>query len=260
MSSNIDTMMGTASLGPIDDIMTSLAELDMSGNTVPEEPLLPNGQAKSLPESAPPPVNGDLVKENGLSNGIVHTATLGGVKPSLLAPLTVAPNIEKVHLRTKCSISDMSKWLERLSYSTEGVLYEDEYIQIGVKAEYHGHLGRLALFFGNKLSTTFTNVSASLECPNPSAITAAFHDSPLSEIAGLAQVQELIHVECKNVFTESPILRLTYLAGSFTTVVLRLPIFLSRFMEGVTLEQAAFFERWKIIGGMCQNLITWSMI
>jgi AP-2 complex subunit alpha len=26
-------------------------------------------------------------------------------------------------------------------------------------------------------------------------------------------------------------------------------VFLNRFVEGVTLEQAPFFERWKIIGG-----------
>jgi AP-2 complex subunit alpha len=244
VSTNGDTMMGTITSAPADDIMSSLAELDLTGNNVQDEPLLPDAHPKSIPNSAPQ-VNG-----NGTSNGIKHTATLGGVNPSLLAPLTVAPNIEKVRRPVSSPLLiDISQWLERLSYATEGVLYEDEYIQIGVKAEYHGHLGRLALFFGNKISAKFTNVSASIECRDPSAITAAFHDSPLSEISGLAQVQELIHVECKDVFTEAPILRLTYLAGSFTTVVLRLPVFLSRFVEGVTLEQAAFFERWKIIGG-----------
>jgi len=51
-------------------------------------------------------------------------------------------------------------------------------------------------------------------------------------------------------------MRLTYLAGKFSTVVLRLPVFLSRFMEGVTLEQAPFFERWKIIGGESPSLFT----
>jgi AP-2 complex subunit alpha len=141
------------------------------------------------------------------------------------------------------------QWLERLSYSTEGVLYEDKQIQIGLKAEYHGHLGRIALFLGNKISTPFTSVSAAIDNPSSPALLVNFHDSPVREIAPLAQIQELIHLECKDVFTEPPVLRLTYLAGSFTTLVLRLPVFLNRFVEGVTLEQAPFFERWKIIGG-----------
>lgn len=70
--------------------MSTLADLDLSNSTVQDEPLLPNGHVKPMPD-LPPHVNG-----NGDSNGIVHTATLGGVNPSLLAPLTVAPNIEKV--------------------------------------------------------------------------------------------------------------------------------------------------------------------
>lgn len=45
-------------------------------------------------------------------------------------------------------------------------------------------------------------------------------------------------------------IRVTYLSGSFTTLVLRLPVVLAKFVEGVELGQAAFFERWKIIGGM----------
>lgn len=76
-----------------------------------------------------------------------------------------------------------------------------------------------------------------------------FHDAPVNEIQPHNQVQELIHVECRDVFTDPPVLRVTYLAGTFTTLVLRLPVVVSRFVEGVTLEQAPFFERWKIIGG-----------
>jgi AP-2 complex subunit alpha len=44
-------------------------------------------------------------------------------------------------------------------------------------------------------------------------------------------------------------LRMSFMTGKQTNLVLRLPVVLSRFVEGVTLEQAPFFERWKIIGG-----------
>ncbi|ORY35736.1 adaptin N terminal region-domain-containing protein [Naematelia encephala] len=236
-SVGIETMMGTVSNGPGEDIMASLADLDLSGGTTQDEPLLANGSA-----SAPTPVTQTPaipVEVNG--NGVEDEsfATLGGVDPTLLVPLTVHPNIEK--------------WLERLSYHNEGVLYEDSIIQIGVKAEYHGHLGRIALFFGNKSPSSIIDFTARIENSNQSALATTFHDQPVQEIEARAQVQELIHVECKDFFIDPPVLRVICKPeadeGRTKVLVLRLPLFLSRFVEGVSLEQGPFFERWKIIGG-----------
>ncbi|WWD19238.1 hypothetical protein CI109_103696 [Kwoniella shandongensis] len=243
MSQNVDTMMGTTTSGPAEDIMSSLAELDLSGNTVQDEPLLPTGPSADLAQLQTPaaaPILSSLPAPHLNGNGLVHTATLGGVNPALVAPLTVGDNIEK--------------WFERLSYSNEGVLYEDSQIQIGVKAEYHGHLGRLALFFGNKVDTPFTSFFANIDNPISSALSVAFHDAPVHEIAGKAQIQEMIHIECKEYFGGErvvPILRLSWLVGDEEPkmLVLKLPVFLSKFVEGVELESGPFFERWKIIGG-----------
>ena len=141
-----------------------------------------------------------------------------------------------------------------MTYATEGVLYEDDYLQVGVKAEYHGALGRLALFFGNKIAKPIMSVTMTIEYPNATTsagVSVNFHDAPVGEIAARAQVQELLHVECKEFFSDPPVLRMTYLADSYSTLVLRLPVFLSRFVEGVGLEQGPFFERWKVIGGKC---------
>lgn len=229
----LEPMMGTR--GTSDDIMASLAGLDLS-STPAGEGLISgklNGMFTSEPETVTTP--GVLSPTTERPDDFLHNATLGGVSPSLLAPVTVAPNIDK--------------WLERLSYATEGVLYEDKQVQIGIKAEYHGHLGRIALFIGNKISTPFTSVSAKIENTTPDALGVKFHDLPVDRIEPLAQIQEMIQLECKNPFTDQPILRFTYLAGSFTTLVLRLPVFLNRFIEGVNFDQAQFFERWKIIGG-----------
>lgn len=214
-----DEMMGTTSRGPGDDIMSSLAGLDMSGPSIQEEPLLPDSTA-----------NGNVGTAEDDSR-----ATLGGVDPFLLRPLTVGPNIDK--------------WYERLTYANEGVLYEDDQIQIGIKAEYHASLGRIALFIGNKISAEITDVKFHLEHSDPESLHIRFHDPPVNEIQGRAQIQELVHVDCKAFFKDPPVLRMSFLAGKYTNLVLRLPVVLSRFVEGVTLEQAPFFERWKIIGG-----------
>lgn len=108
------------------------------------------------------------------------------------------------------------------------------------------------MFFGNKVSTTLSDVNMTIEYPNAvtqKGLDIRFHDAPVHGIAGRAQIQELLHVECKEFFSDPPVLRITYLANSARTLVLRLPVFLSRFVEGVSLEQGPFFERWKIIGG-----------
>lgn len=227
----LEPMMGTTSSAMSDDIMSSLAGLDLSTPSEPVggERLLPESNLSAEPDSLP------STPLTTRPNDFQHNATLGGVNPSLLAPLTVAPNVDK--------------WLERLSYANEGVLYEDKQVQIGINAEYHGSRGRIALFIGNKIATPFTSVTMTIENPSPEALDIKFHDEPVSGIAGSQQVQEMIQVECRAPFTEPPVLRFTYLAGAFTTLVLRLPIFLSRFVEGVQLESGAFFERWKIIGG-----------
>lgn len=65
----------------------------------------------------------------------------------------------------------------------------------------------------------------------------------------MSQMQQLVHVECKDIFDSPPILNISYLAGSLQTITLRLPIFLTKFVEPVQLGQADFFERWKQIGG-----------
>lgn len=63
----------------------------------------------------------------------------------------------------------------------------------------------------------------------------------------------MIHVECREVFFREggiPLLRLSFLVGEERKIlVLKLPVFLSKFAEGVHLESGPFFERWKIIGG-----------
>ncbi|ADV23640.1 AP-2 complex subunit alpha [Cryptococcus gattii E566] len=256
-SAGTETMMGIASSGPSEDILSSLADLELTGSHVQNQPLLTSAPTGAYSQElaglhiqptgaggAPLPggqVNGSngINGSNGDAKGLAYHATLGGVNPALLAPLTVADGVEK--------------WFERLSFSNEGVLYEDTFIQIGVKAEYHGHLGRIALFFGNKADQPFTSFSALIDNPSPSAINIHFHDAPVGEISAKAQIQEMIHVECREVFFHeggTPLLRLSFLVGEERKIlVLKLPVFLSKFAEGVHLESGPFFERWKIIGG-----------
>lgn len=199
------------------DLMSDLADLDLS--------------ATSPPQSATTP----------LPNGSTTSPTL--VRSATPAKPVLAKVPEPVFTH------GTEKSLLRLSYSAEGVLYEDAQIQIGLKSEYHGHLGRLALYFGNKISVSFESFTVNVDVNQPDALSVTLPKIPSSTLAGMTQVQQILQVDCKDIFTEAPILRVSYLAGSLQTLTFRLPIYLSKFIEPVKLNQADFFERWKQIGG-----------
>lgn len=149
--------------------------------------------------------------------------------------LTGGPNVER--------------WFEKLTYSADGVLYEDVQLQIGVKSRFQGHLGQIAIYMGNKVSAPLTSFTATIHVHDTEALSANFAKLPPSTIASRTQTQLLLHVECKKMFTKPPIMSISFLAGSQQSVTLQLPVVITKFFEHVTLGQAEFFERWKLIGG-----------
>ncbi|KDR84992.1 hypothetical protein GALMADRAFT_233529 [Galerina marginata CBS 339.88] len=181
------------------DIMSSLAGLDLSASLSPPSSLPLLGIADKSPR------------------------------------LTSGPNVDR--------------WFEKLTYTAEGVLYEDVQIQVGIKSRYQGHIGQLAVYLGNKVDAPLTSFTATLHVEDSDALSVSFAKIPPSTIAQRSQTQQLLHVECKKVFTKPPILTVSFLAGSHQTISIRLPIVLTKFFEHVKLNQTDFFERWKLIGG-----------
>ncbi len=149
--------------------------------------------------------------------------------------LTAGPNIDR--------------WFEKLTCSSEGVLYEDVQIQVGIKSRYQGHIGQMAIYIGNKISAPLTSLTTTISTSNPGALSLAFAKIPPTTIEPLSQTQQLLHIECKKFFADTPILTVSFLAGSHQTVSIRLPILVTKFIEHVKLGQTDFFERWKLIGG-----------
>lgn len=144
---------------------------------------------------------------------------------------------------------NIDRWFDKLTYTAEGVLYEDDQVQIGVKSRYQGHIGQLAVYVGNKVSAPLTSFTTTIHVSDPDALSVTFAKMPPSIISPRAQTQQLLHVECRNMFSSPPILSISYLAGSHQTIAIRLPIVITKFFEHVKLGQSDFFERWKLIGG-----------
>jgi AP-2 complex subunit alpha len=145
--------------------------------------------------------------------------------------------------------ANVDKWFDKLTWNAEGVLYEDVQIQIGIKSRYQGHLGQVAIYFGNKVSAPLTSFTTTIHVGDPEALTASFSKIPPTTVAPRTQTQQLLHVECKKMFKTPPILSVSFMAGAHQTIALRLPIVITKFFEHVKLGQADFFERWKLIGG-----------
>ncbi|KAL0071969.1 hypothetical protein AAF712_000892 [Marasmius tenuissimus] len=193
----------------------------------------PNGAAASSPSSptaADTSILGSLAGLDLSSKSGSHSETPAGAPP-----VATGPNVDR--------------WFDKLTYTADGILYEDAQIQIGVKSRYQGHIGQLAIYLGNKVPTPLTSFTTTVSVSDTDALSVTFAKIPPNTIHSRTQVQQLLHVECKKVFTTPPVLTISYLAGSHQAISLRLPIVLSKFFEHVKLGQADFFERWRLIGG-----------
>ncbi|KAF9270218.1 Adaptor protein complex AP-2 alpha subunit [Marasmius fiardii PR-910] len=205
-------------------------ERQLTGRKAPTEP---NGAVASSPFAATPTDTSILGSLAGLD--------LSSKPEPLHDPSSGAPPI--------AAGPDIDRWFDKLTYSADGILYEDVQIQIGVKSRYQGHVGQLAIYLGNKTPTPLTSFTTKVNVSDTDALSVTFAKIPPNTIPSRAQVQQLLHVECKKSFTTPPVLTISYLAGSHQALSLRLPIVLTKFFEHVKLAQADFFERWRLIGG-----------
>jgi AP-2 complex subunit alpha len=164
----------------------------------------------------------------------------------------VLPDPSPVHTSSVPRLTggpNVGHWFEKLTYNSDGILYEDVQIQIGIKSRYQGHLGQLVVYFGNKISAPLTSFTTTIHADDSEALSLTFSDIPPSTINPRTQIMQLLHVECRKMFATPPILTVSFLAGSHQTISVQLPVVLTKFFEHVKLGQADFFERWKLIGG-----------
>ncbi|KAH9044488.1 Adaptor protein complex AP-2 alpha subunit [Lactarius pseudohatsudake] len=199
------------------------------------------------------PTNGATTTSTGASDVLASLQGLDLSGPSsttgpavsttltMLAKPTIAP-----HLAVGTNVD---RWFEKLTYSDEGVLYEDVQIQVGIKSRYQGHIGQLAVYMGNKISAPLTSFTTKVDVDDPEALSVTFAKMPATMVAPRSQSQQILHVECKKAFTTPPVITVSFLAGSHQTIALRLPVVLTKFIEPVILGASDFFERWKLIGG-----------
>uniref|UniRef100_A0A2I2Z5Z7 AP-2 complex subunit alpha n=1 Tax=Gorilla gorilla gorilla TaxID=9595 RepID=A0A2I2Z5Z7_GORGO len=196
----------------------------------PSADLLGLGAAPPAPTGPPPSSSG-----SGLLVDVFSDSA------SVVAPL--APGSEDNFARFVCK--------------NNGVLFENQLLQIGLKSEFRQNLGRMFIFYGNKTSTQFLNFTPTLICSDdlqPNIL--GFITKPVDPtVEGGAQVQQVVNIECVSDFTEAPVLNIQFrYGGTFQNVSVQLPITLNKFFQPTEMASQDFFQRWKQLSNPQQEV------
>lgn len=144
---------------------------------------------------------------------------------------------------------DWKPGYDKLLLQAEGVLYEDSQIQIGLRSEYRSERGIVILYYSNKAVTEITSFTATVDTSSGDQLKVDSKSLPDTVVRPSAQTQQMIMIEAKNVFSDPPTIRISWLAGSLQALTLQLPVVLHKYMEVASLSGDDFFKRWKQIGG-----------
>uniref|UniRef100_A0A3Q2DUK4 AP-2 complex subunit alpha-2-like n=1 Tax=Cyprinodon variegatus TaxID=28743 RepID=A0A3Q2DUK4_CYPVA len=144
----------------------------------------------------------------------------------------------------------------RFVCKNNGVIYENQLLQIGLKSEYRQNLGRIYVFYGNKTSTQFLSFSTSVtsnDLLTPQLNVQVKPVDPLIE-AG-AQLQQILNIECVSDFSEAPVLNIQFrYGGTLQNITVKLPVMLNKFFQPTEMTSQDFFQRWKQLGAPQQEV------
>uniref|UniRef100_A0A8C5PQ38 AP-2 complex subunit alpha n=1 Tax=Leptobrachium leishanense TaxID=445787 RepID=A0A8C5PQ38_9ANUR len=134
----------------------------------------------------------------------------------------------------------------RFVCKNNGVLFENQLLQIGVKSEFRQNLGRMYLFYGNKTSVQFQSFTATVSC-SPELLSHILRTKPVDPVVeGGAQVQQVLNIECLTDFDEAPPINIKFrYGGTLQNLTLKLPVTVNKFFQATEMPSQDFFQRWK---------------
>ncbi|XP_048340158.1 AP-2 complex subunit alpha-2 isoform X4 [Sphaerodactylus townsendi] len=161
---------------------------------------------------------------------------------SSAVPTSLAPNSEDNFARFVCK--------------NNGVLFENQLLQIGLKSEFRQNLGRMFIFYGNKTSTQFLNFTPTLVCSDELQSSLNLQTKPVDPtVEGGAQVQQVVNIESISDFMEAPVLNIQFrYGGTLQNVSVKLPITLNKFFQPTEMASQDFFQRWKQLSNPQQEV------
>ncbi|WOL06225.1 AP-2 complex subunit alpha-1-like [Canna indica] len=187
-----------------------------------------------------PPVPAGPVEQKDQSLLSALEATPEAAGPLALAIVDDQPNSIQ-------PIVNIAERFNALCLKDSGILYEDPHIQVGIKAEWRSHHGRLVLFLGNKNTSPLVSVRA-LILP-PTHLKMELSSVP-ENIPPRAQVQCPLEVVNVRASRDLAVLDFSYAFGTaMVNVKLRLPAVLNKFLQPISISAEEFFPQWKSLSG-----------
>ncbi|XP_028311612.1 AP-2 complex subunit alpha-2 isoform X1 [Gouania willdenowi] len=137
--------------------------------------------------------------------------------------------------------------LNKFVCKNNGVLFENQLLQIGIKSEYRQNLGRMYLFYGNKTSVQFASFTTTVSCPGELQTQLNVQTKPVEPLVeGGAQIQQVLNIECLTDFIDAPLLNIKFrYGGGLQNLTLKLPVTINKFFQPTEMASQDFFQRWK---------------
>uniref|UniRef100_A0A671YCV7 AP-2 complex subunit alpha n=1 Tax=Sparus aurata TaxID=8175 RepID=A0A671YCV7_SPAAU len=176
--------------------------------------------------------------------GIRSTAPLGAA-PASAGSLLVDVFSEAGPTAPSAAVNDDG--FLRFVCKNNGVLFENQLLQIGIKSEYRQNLGRMYLFYGNKTSVQFASFTTTVSCPGELQSQLNVQTKPVEPLVeGGAQIQQVLNIECLTDFSDAPLLNIKFrYGGALQNLTLKLPVTINKFFQPTEMTSHDFFQRWK---------------
>ncbi|XP_029623498.1 AP-2 complex subunit alpha-2 isoform X1 [Salmo trutta] len=230
----------------------------VAASPTPSTDLLGLGSTITTQNSAPPASKGtsllvDVFSENIAAFPVETPVAVGPVADENFS--SFLPNTPQVAY-ANATLPTAEEPEDKFVCKNNGVLYENQLLQIGLKSEFRQNLGRMYVFFGNKTSTQFMNFAASVVCQDTLQAQLNVHAKPADPtVDGGAQLQQILNIECVSDFVDAPVLNIQFrYGGTLQSIAVKLPITLNKFFQPTEMTSQDFFQRWKQLGAPQQEV------
>ncbi|KAM7058617.1 AP-2 complex subunit alpha-1 isoform 2-T2 [Molossus nigricans] len=239
---------GPGAASALDDGRRDPSSSDINGGVEPTPSTVstPSPSADLLGlRAAPPPAAPQA--PSGAGNLLVDVSSDGPVAQPSLGPTPeeafLSPGPEDIGL----PIPEADELLNKFVCKNNGVLFENQLLQIGVKSEFRQNLGRMYLFYGNKTSVQFQNFTPTVVHPGDLQTQLAVQTKRVAaQVDGGAQVQQVLNIECLRDFLMPPLLSVRFrYGGAPQSLTLKLPVTINKFFQPTEMAAQDFFQRWK---------------
>ncbi|XP_026525402.1 AP-2 complex subunit alpha-1 [Notechis scutatus] len=253
--------------------LSSIASTDVLATVLEEMPPFPERESSilaKLKKKKGPGAGSELEDGKKDPNSEIN----GGMEPSASTASTPSPSADLLGLRATPAtasgvpastgnllvdvFSDSPSTTAGLASGAEdnflrfvcknnGVLFENQLLQIGVKSEFRQNLGRMYLFYGNKTSVQFQSFTPTVSYPGDLQNQLNIQTKAVEPLVeGGAQVQQVLNIECLSDFTEAPLINIKFrYGGTLQNLTLKLPITVNKFFQATEMQSQDFFQRWK---------------